>query len=92
MKQDRLYVADRTGSQALIWLEGCKNEKKKKQETNDSRNSNVSSLYNFSSLSTTRVRQRLCNLMGTDVIRLNDKRYFQKLSTRLQEEYEVRRR
>lgn len=40
------------------------------------------------SLSTTRVRQRLCNLMGTDVIRLNDKRYFQKLSTRLQEEYE----
>lgn len=41
------------------------------------------------SLSTTRVRQRLCNLMGTDVIRLNDKRYFQKLSDRLQEEYET---
>lgn len=42
-----------------------------------------------SSLSTTRVRQRLCDLMGTDVIRLNDKLYFQKLSQRLQEEYET---
>ncbi|XP_052221733.1 uncharacterized protein LOC127838182 isoform X5 [Dreissena polymorpha] len=41
------------------------------------------------SLSTTRVRQRLCDLMGTDVIRLNDKRYFQKLSERLQDEYET---
>lgn len=41
------------------------------------------------SLSTTRVRQRLCDLMGTDVIRLNDKRYFEKLSQRLQEEYET---
>ncbi|XP_052219766.1 uncharacterized protein LOC127837042 isoform X7 [Dreissena polymorpha] len=43
----------------------------------------------YSSLSTTRVRQRLCDLMGTDVIRLNDKRYFQKLSERLQDEYET---
>ena len=43
----------------------------------------------FSSLSTTRVRQRLCDLMGTDVIRLNDKRYFQTLTQRLQDEYEV---
>ncbi|XP_052789530.1 uncharacterized protein LOC128224001 isoform X2 [Mya arenaria] len=41
------------------------------------------------SLSTTRVRQRLCDLMGTDVIRLNDKRYFQKLSEKLQDEYET---
>ena len=49
----------------------------------------ICNLVYFSSLSTTRVRQRLCNLMGTDVIRLNDKRYFQKLSERLQEEYEV---
>ncbi|XP_060575261.1 uncharacterized protein LOC132732779 isoform X3 [Ruditapes philippinarum] len=42
-----------------------------------------------SSLSTTRVRQRLCDLMGTDVIRLNDKRYFQTLTKRLQDEYET---
>ncbi|XP_045202642.2 uncharacterized protein LOC123556093 isoform X3 [Mercenaria mercenaria] len=41
------------------------------------------------SLSTTRVRQRLCDLMGTDVIRLNDKRYFQTLTQRLQDEYET---
>ncbi|XP_060575272.1 uncharacterized protein LOC132732779 isoform X13 [Ruditapes philippinarum] len=41
------------------------------------------------SLSTTRVRQRLCELMGTDVIRLNDKRYFQTLTKRLQDEYET---
>ncbi|XP_060575266.1 uncharacterized protein LOC132732779 isoform X7 [Ruditapes philippinarum] len=41
------------------------------------------------SLSTTRVRQRLCDLMGTDVIRLNDKRYFQTLTKRLQDEYET---
>ncbi|KAL4218970.1 hypothetical protein ACF0H5_021556 [Mactra antiquata] len=43
----------------------------------------------YSSLSTTRVRQRLSDLMGTDVIRLNDKRYFQKLTERLHDEYET---
>ena len=43
----------------------------------------------FSSLSTNRIRQRLFDLMGTDVIRLNDTRYFKKLSTKLREEYEV---
>lgn len=42
-----------------------------------------------SSFSTTRVRQRLCDLMGTDVIRLNDRRYFQQLSERLRDEYET---
>ncbi|KAK3594600.1 hypothetical protein CHS0354_000393 [Potamilus streckersoni] len=45
--------------------------------------------YNQSSLSTVRVRQRLQGLMGSDVIRLNDRRYFEKLSTKLRNEYET---
>ncbi|XP_045202636.1 uncharacterized protein LOC123556093 isoform X2 [Mercenaria mercenaria] len=57
------------------------------------RNQTVKFIYDekakTSSLSTTRVRQRLCDLMGTDVIRLNDKRYFQTLTQRLQDEYET---
>lgn len=43
----------------------------------------------YSALSTAKVRSRLQHLMGTDVIRINDKRYIDKMYEKLEIEQEV---
>jgi len=49
-------------------------------------------LINWHRISYTPVRSRLTLLMGTNVIRLTDRRYMMQLTSRLQEDYEAQQK